>query len=96
MKRLLFSRIGTALCGLLLSGLAAFGQGTAFNYQGRLFDTGLPANGIYDLTFTLYTTNITGVPVAPVVTDLAVPVNSGFVHRHDRFWQRVRGHHQLD
>jgi len=29
--------------------------GTAFTYQGRLKDGGSPANGVYDLQFTLYT-----------------------------------------
>src|SRR5947209_3746818 len=29
-------------------------QGTAFTYQGRLTDGGNPANGAYDLTFTLF------------------------------------------
>jgi len=28
--------------------------GTAFTYQGRLKDGGSPANGVYDLQFTLY------------------------------------------
>jgi hypothetical protein len=29
-------------------------QGTAFTYQGRLFDAGNPANGKYDLRFNLW------------------------------------------
>src|SRR5882757_2850482 len=29
-------------------------QGTAFTYQGRLSDGGAPANGNYDLRFTIY------------------------------------------
>ncbi len=29
-------------------------QGTAFTYQGRLHDSGVPAHGTYDLLFTLY------------------------------------------
>ncbi len=32
----------------------AFAQGTAFTWQGRLTDTGQPANGRYDLSFVLY------------------------------------------
>ena len=35
----------------------AFAQGTALTYQGRLNAGGTPASGIYDLTFTLFTTN---------------------------------------
>jgi hypothetical protein len=36
---------------LSLSGFA-HGQGTAFTYQGRLMDNGMPANAIYDLPCT--------------------------------------------
>lgn len=44
---------------LLLSTLSVqlstvFAQGTAFTYQGRLADGANPANGIYDLRFTIY------------------------------------------
>ncbi|MGB7749644.1 MAG: hypothetical protein WBN75_20420 [Verrucomicrobiia bacterium] len=34
--------------------LVAVAQGTAFNYQGKLTDGANPANGIYDLQFTVY------------------------------------------
>lgn len=38
-----------------------FAQGTLFTYQGRLNDNGRPANGTYDLTFTIYdSTNVPG------------------------------------
>ena len=43
---------------LLLTG-AALAQGTGFNFQGRLNDGANPANGSYDLQFTLYSA-ITG------------------------------------
>jgi hypothetical protein len=36
-------------------------QGTAFTYQGQLNDGGSPANGSYDLTFTVHSTNLGGV-----------------------------------
>jgi len=44
-----------ALC-LLLSVASAWSQpvGTAFTYQGRLVDGAGPANGTYDLQFTLF------------------------------------------
>ncbi len=46
-----------ALITLNLQLSTAFAQGTAFAYQGRLNDGANPANGSYDLTFTLYDTN---------------------------------------
>src|SRR5262245_58655153 len=38
--------------------LGARAQGTAFTYQGRLTDNGVPANGPYDLRFTLHTNDV--------------------------------------
>src|ERR1039458_7465706 len=52
-------------------------QGTAFTYQGRLNSSGSPANGSYDLAFTLYTTNTTGIAWAGPVTNTAVAVSNG-------------------
>jgi hypothetical protein len=52
-------------------------QGTAFTYQGRLNDGGAPAGGSYDLTFTLYSTNIAGAPLAAAVTNSATAVSNG-------------------
>jgi hypothetical protein len=54
-----------------------FGQGTAFTYQGQLQNNGSPASGSYDLTFTLFNTNITGVPIVVPVTNNAVGVTNG-------------------
>src|SRR5207237_232420 len=39
---------------LLMSAIPALAQSTTFTYQGRLQDTGTPANGSYDLQFTLW------------------------------------------
>src|SRR5215469_17987630 len=55
----------------------AHAQGTAFAYQGRLQNNGAPANGNYDLAFTLYTTNAGGVAVAGPVTDSDTAVSNG-------------------
>jgi hypothetical protein len=55
----------------------AFAQGTAFTYQGRLNSDGGPAGGTYDLAFTLYNTNTTGVAVAGPVTNSATVVSNG-------------------
>ena len=55
----------------------AFAQGTAFTYQGQLQNNGSPANGSYDISFTLYTTNITGSAIAGPATNTAVAVTNG-------------------
>jgi len=55
----------------------AHAQGTAFTYQGRLNSSGSPANGSYDLAFTLFATNTSGVAVAGPVTNIAVAVTNG-------------------
>ena len=52
-------------------------QGAAFSYQGRLTDNNAPANGAYDLTFTLYAANTGGVSVAGPVTNTATAVTNG-------------------
>ena len=57
--------------------VTAVAQGTAFTYQGQLQSGGSPASGSYDLMFTLYPTNITGVPIAGPVTNTAVAVTNG-------------------
>jgi hypothetical protein len=50
-----------AICYLLSAiGLPALAQGTAFTYQGRLQNNGNPANGTYDLGFSLFATNSGG------------------------------------
>ena len=67
-----------AICHLLSAiGLSASAQGTAFTYQGRLNAGGSPANGSYDVAFTLYATPTAGVPLAGPVTNLATTVSNG-------------------
>jgi hypothetical protein len=43
-----------ALLAALAGSAVATDMGTAFTYQGRLCDDGVPANGLYDFTFELY------------------------------------------
>ena len=52
-------------------------QGTAFTYQGRLNTVGGPANGSYDLIFTIYATNSDGSAFAGPLTNSAVGVSNG-------------------
>lgn len=56
----------------------AFAQSTAFTYQGRLQDNGVPANGSYDFQFTIYdSTNGAGPAVAGPITNSAIAVSNG-------------------
>ena len=67
-----------AICYLLSAIFElAHAQGTAFTYQGQLQNNGSPASGTYNLTFTLFNTNITGVPIAGPVTNSAVAITNG-------------------
>jgi len=69
-----------AICQLLFSlCFPAHGQGTAFTYQGGLNDGIGPANGVYDLQFTLFATNTDGMIAAGPITNAAVAVSNGVV-----------------
>jgi hypothetical protein len=52
-------------------------QGTAFSYQGQLNAGGSPANGSYDLQFSLYDAPTNGNLISGPLTNLAVAVNNG-------------------
>src|SRR5208282_3797061 len=77
---LMFVRL--LLCFILLPSafsLSIFAQGTAFMYQGQLQNNGSPASGTYNLEFTLFGTNTTGVPIAgPVITNGVIVTNGLF------------------
>jgi hypothetical protein len=71
--------VGLLNCALWLgASLMAQAQGTtAFTYQGRLTDSGSPANGDYDLQFTLYNAPTSGGAVGNPVTNRPVAVSNG-------------------
>ncbi len=54
-----------------------FAQGTAFTYQGRLSDGANPANGFYDLRFSLFTVPTGGSLAYGYLTNSATPVTNG-------------------
>ena len=56
--------------------LQAASPSTAFTYQGRLFDGGAPANGLYDLQFTNYDAATGGNALGGFNTN-ALPVTNG-------------------
>ncbi len=66
-----------AFCSLFALNHSACAQGTAFTYQGRLNSGGSPANGSYDLQFSLFAANAGGVAIAGPVTNSAVSVTNG-------------------
>src|SRR4051794_15077401 len=68
---------GFFLISFLAHASSAQAQGTAFTYQGRLSVSGAPANGIFDLSFTLYATNTGGVVLAGPLVNPSVAVTNG-------------------
>ena len=52
-------------------------QGTAFTYQGRLNDAGTPANGVYDLQFSICNANAPGNVIAGPFTNAATGISNG-------------------
>src|SRR3977135_2157821 len=61
----------------LLNSVPLHAQGTAFTYQGRLADSGAPANGTYDLRFTVYDALSIGNSVAGPVSNATTAVSNG-------------------
>ena len=70
-------RIQWVLLLLLGFTLKLAAQGTAFNYQGRLSDSGAPANAAYDFRFALYDAVTNGNQVSVPLTNSAVAVSNG-------------------
>jgi hypothetical protein len=52
-------------------------QGTAFTYQGSLHNNGAPANGLYDITFSIFGASSGGSAIAGPVTNAATGVTNG-------------------
>jgi hypothetical protein len=55
----------------------AFAQGTAFTYQGRLYDGTNPANGNYDLRFAIYDALTLGTQQGSLLTNSPTAVSNG-------------------
>jgi hypothetical protein len=87
-----------ALAALSLQPRPASAQGTAFAYQGRLYDGGSPASGIYDLEFTLCDAASNGNCIAGPLTNAATCVTNGLftvtldfgpVFNGSNFWLQI-------
>lgn len=70
--------LALGIAGLLtaLSALSA-PLGNGFTYQGRLNDSGAPANGVYDFVFSLYSSPTNDVPIYSGVLNDNVTVTNG-------------------
>ena len=62
---------------ITLASAAAAAQTTSFTYQGKLIDSGSPANGSYDLQFTLWDSVSNGAQIGSTQTLSAVAVSNG-------------------
>src|SRR6266566_2546587 len=51
--------------------------GTGFTYQGRLIESGNPANGFYELRFGLFNAALGGGQAGNLLTNLTVGVSNG-------------------
>ena len=78
MKSNLAARSMVTLIGVLLATNSILAQGTAFTYQGSLSDSGHPANGSYDIEFTIYDAVTNGNAVRVPLTNSATYITNGF------------------
>jgi len=71
------SLLAALVCSCLVTSSSAASFGSAFNYQGRLMEGGAVANGLFDLSFTLFNAATGGVQVASSVQAAPVAVSNG-------------------
>ena len=64
------------ILGLFCSPAFAHAQGTAFTYQGRLAVGAMPANGSYDLAFSVFDSASAGIQIGNSLTNTAVAVSN--------------------
>jgi hypothetical protein len=62
---------------VLFTALGAHAQNTSFTYQGRLQDGGAPANGSYDLQFSLFDASTGGSKTSQTLIGQAIAVTNG-------------------
>jgi hypothetical protein len=70
--------IGAMVCSVFAVQNMASAQGSAFTYQGFLSSGGNPANGPYDVTFSLYNASTNGNQVAGTITNQVQVINGLF------------------
>jgi trimeric autotransporter adhesin len=78
MENKLFASLTLALLSTLNAELSTlYAQGTAFTYQGRLNNGANPANGSYDLTFSLFSVSSGAGQAGGTLTNSATSVSNG-------------------
>lgn len=66
--------------------IQCFTQGTAFTFQGKLADNSVPANGTYQMQFSLFSTEVGGTPIGnEVLSNNSVLVTKGLFTVHLEF-----------
>ena len=76
LKGILAMCVCIGLFGALASRDAS-AQTTGFTYQGKLDDSGMPANGLYDFTMTLWDAFTNGAQIGPTLSLTNRPVTDG-------------------
>src|ERR1043166_5525958 len=71
------TRLSLLISVLSLVPSALVAQSTAFTYQGRLISAGAPANGLYEMSFSLYDALTNGNPIRTPGPGAPVPVSNG-------------------
>jgi len=79
MKKTAIQTLTLTIMLLTIAWAGAAPLGTGFTYQGRLDDSGQPANGLFDFNFKLYDAEVAGAQVGPAagVNISAVTVTDG-------------------
>jgi hypothetical protein len=75
-NRSILQNVSIGLMFVCVSAIAAFGQTTAFNYQGKLTDTGVPQSA-YQMRFELYDAASGGSQIGAAITNTSVAVAQG-------------------
>src|SRR5262249_47490015 len=65
------------IASLAFGALATIAQTTSFTYQGKLTDSNNPANGPYEMTFSLFDAPNSGTQIGSTITNPTVTVAGG-------------------
>jgi hypothetical protein len=77
-----------------MSANVALAQSTAFTYQGRLEEAGVPANGAYDIRFRLFNDDLAGVQFGSTLCRDDVDVVNGLFSVELDFGHPLKAEHK--